>query len=408
MSCLFLYTNAFPCDKALEHYIEHEIPFLAKRFDEIYIFPGDFSDVKIPVPQNVSVVNIYDVAYYKSSALRLFFALPYLIKVLSIEFFNTKINKGLWLKKIKSSVVGLYNAYECANATKAFLKIKQLKTENVCFYSYWLYHPALFLAILKDKGVIKSFISRGHQAEVYDYAYPEKNVFKYFKLLHVGKVFLISEHARNYLSTTYTKFKNKFEVSYLGVKDYGLNPAASTSVHEAFIIVSCSKDAPHKRLHLIAEMLSHIPFNVKWIHLGYMPNNVIANYKSIINRENVNTEFLGDLPNTKVLQFYKAHHIDVFINVSSIEGLSVALMEACSYGITLIATNINGTSEIVNENNGYLIPINFKVDDVVDIITTIYHKPELQKRDNARKMFLERFNSENNFIQFIEKIKTLT
>ena len=407
MSSLFLYTNAFPCDKALEHYIEHEMPFLSKSFDKIYIFPGDFSTIKIPVPQNVSVINIYDAAYYKSSAFRLIFAMPYLVKVLSIEFFNTEINKWLWLKKIKSSVVGLYNAYECANATKSFLKIKQLNVEQVCFYSYWLYHPALFLAILKDKNIIPSFISRGHQAEVYDYAYPEKNVFKYFKLLHVSKVFLISEHAKKYLSTAYPKFKNKFEVAYLGVQNNGVNPSASSN--QVFTIVSCSKFAPHKRIHLIPEMLKELKFKTRWVHLGYIPNEIIEEYKVVLKQSSVvvETEFLGDLANHDVLEFYKNNHTDVFINVSSVEGLSVALMEACSYGITLLATDINGTAEIVNENSGYLLPLNFKISDAVTILNNIHSDNRYQKRDEARKMFLERFDSNKNFTQFIQNIKAI-
>ena len=67
------------------------MPFLSKSFDKIYIFPGDFSDIKIPVPQNVSVVNIYDAAYYKSSLLRLFFALPYLMHYSPVPDHFTRI-----------------------------------------------------------------------------------------------------------------------------------------------------------------------------------------------------------------------------------------------------------------------------------------------------------------------------
>ena len=36
----------------------------------------------------------------------------------------------------------------------------QLKTEQVCFYSYWLYHPALFLAILITLNTFGNLIAR--------------------------------------------------------------------------------------------------------------------------------------------------------------------------------------------------------------------------------------------------------
>lgn len=396
---LFFYTNAFPCDKALEHYIEHEMPFLAESFTHIYIFPGDYSEIKIAVPDNVSVINIYDAKFYNSSFFRLLIAFPYLMRVMASEFLNTKVNKWIWLKKSKSSFIALYNALECANATKVFINVNNFKINSIYFYSYWLYHPALFLSILKDKNIINSFVSRGHQAEVYDYAYPEKNTFKYFKLNHVSKVFLISEHARNYLCETYPKFKQKFEVSYLGVKDHGLNPEKS----EVFTIVSCSKFAPHKRIHLIVEALRGIDFNYKWYHLGYIPDAVQAQFKNQL-QENRNKEifFPGDLSNQKVLEFYKTTPIDIFINVSSIEGLSVAIMEAISFGIPAVGTDINGTREIVTDKSGYLLPINFDTRELAETMKHVQRKTETIKRVGARQLFLEKFNAETNFNFFIK------
>jgi glycosyltransferase involved in cell wall biosynthesis len=45
--------------------------------------------------------------------------------------------------------------------------------------------------------------------------------------------------------------------------------------------------------------------------------------------------------------------------LSLAEGIPVALMEAASFGITMLATSTVGNPEIVNEENGFLIDINF-------------------------------------------------
>ena len=55
----------------------------------------------------------------------------------------------------------------------------KLNIFNELTENYFLVIKSL-MELAKDKNIIPSFASRGHQAEVYDYAYPEKNVFKYF------------------------------------------------------------------------------------------------------------------------------------------------------------------------------------------------------------------------------------
>ena len=140
-----------------------------------------------------------------------------------------------------------------------------------------------------------------------------------------------------------------------------------------------------------------------------MPEDKQQHYMKILSTNNSkHVYFVGDYANEKVLEFYKNNHVDVFINVSSIEGLSVALMEAGSFGITLMATDINGTAEIVNKQSGYLLPIEFDVTEATEIIKKIHSDNNYQKRDTAREMYLERFDADKNFTQFVEKIKTLT
>ena len=405
MSYLFLFTNAFPCDRALEHYIEHEIPFLSKKFEKIYIIPGDFGKTLIPVPENVEVLDIYSKEYYKGSKLSFLTNLPFIFSLYLMEFFNTKLNKWYWLSKTKTSVLSLNNAIESAKALNVILSSKKIVKNDCTFYSYWFYHSALYLAIAKKKKYINSFISRGHQAEIYEEREPNKSMFKNFKLKSVDKLFLISEHAKNYLNQKYPQYSSKYVVSYLGVKNNGTNPNGES----IFRIASCSKDAPHKRVHLIAEILKGLDFEFEWYHLGYMPEDKQQHYMKILSTNNSkHVYFVGDYANEKVLEFYKNNHVDVFINVSSIEGLSVALMEAGSFGITLMATDINGTAEIVNKQSGYLLPIEFDVTEATEIIKKIHFDHSYQKRETAREMYLERFDADKNFTQFVEKIKTLT
>lgn len=48
--------------------------------------------------------------------------------------------------------------------------------------------------------------------------------------------------------------------------------------------------------------------------------------------------------------------MDVFVLCSKREGYSISLLEACASGLALIATDVGGNKEIVNYDNGLLIP----------------------------------------------------
>ena len=67
------------------------------------------------------------------------------------------------------------------------------------------------------------------------------------------------------------------------------------------------------------------------------------------------TTFMGYVPNVEIMQFMEESNVDVFINLSTSEGVPVSIMEAQSYGIPVIATNVGGTGEIIDKDNGILL-----------------------------------------------------
>ena len=63
--------------------------------------------------------------------------------------------------------------------------------------------------------------------------------------------------------------------------------------------------------------------------------------------------FLGRLPNDKVLRLYEAY--DFLISFSNFETFGLTLAEALAAGIPVIATKCGGPETFINENNGILI-----------------------------------------------------
>ncbi|MBQ4033784.1 MAG: glycosyltransferase, partial [Paludibacteraceae bacterium] len=120
-----------------------------------------------------------------------------------------------------------------------------------------------------------------------------------------------------------------------------------TEISEALNIVSCSNAIPLKRLDLIAEALQKADFPIQWTHIGSGPTleKISAMVESM--PKNVTVSLLGQKSNEFVRDLYTKKHFDVFLNVSTTEGVPVSIMEALAAGIPVIATNVGGTSEIV-------------------------------------------------------------
>jgi glycosyltransferase involved in cell wall biosynthesis len=72
--------------------------------------------------------------------------------------------------------------------------------------------------------------------------------------------------------------------------------------------------------------------------------------------KNVSYEFLGHVDPRQVLPYYISRRIDLFVNVSSTEGVPFSVMEALSAGIPVFATAVGGTGEIVDDTVGRILP----------------------------------------------------
>ena len=61
------------------------------------------------------------------------------------------------------------------------------------------------------------------------------------------------------------------------------------------------------------------------------------------------------------MNYYNTYEIDLFVNLSTIEGVPVSIMEAQSSGIPVLATDVGSSKEIVDDDNGFLIPKDFEM-----------------------------------------------
>ena len=125
--------------------------------------------------------------------------------------------------------------------------------------------------------------------------------------------------------------------------------------------------------------------------------------------QNISFEFMGNRENSEILDFYSTNHIDLFINLSSSEGIPVSIMEALSSAIPVLATNVGGVKEIVNIKNGYLIDKDLecqKISSTIEEHLNLNSKKNSLMRKNAYAFWWENYNATKNYKQFINYINT--
>lgn len=98
-------------------------------------------------------------------------------------------------------------------------------------------------------------------------------------------------------------------------------------------------------------------------------------------------KFLGTVPS--IQEIFK--QCDIFVRPSLTEGMSLAVLEAMSCGLPVIATKVAGTPEIIiNNKTGILIDVK-NVQQLADSILRLFSDPELlQSLSRNARLFVEK------------------
>ena len=394
---LVMFTTSYPY-KGGEQFIETEIEFLSKEFEKIIIVPAKKNNNIRKVPENV-IIDDYMADIDKGIFKRL------------VSLFNINFIKYLSLNKTEVKLLLIYMLYIRYYKKWLFKNTPEMNLNHTIFYSYWFSESPVALSFIKKQNPKIKFITRVHRGDLYESVH-SINYFPFRQevLNNINKVFSMSENGKRHLFEKYKIDSEKITVSKLGILEHG--NISYPSNDGIFRIASCSWITSVKRVHLIVEMLSKVDsFSIKWTHFGDGElKDEIDNLAKRILPPNISYDLKGFVDNKDIYTYYKNNSVDLFVNSSSSEGIPVSIMEAQSFGIPVMATDVGGTSEIVNNDNGYLIENN---DNIVNNITSTLIKIlqnksiHNQKREKSLKNFLNNFSANKNYVEFAKKVKEL-
>lgn len=324
------------------------------------------------------------------------------------EIYNYKKNcnqklTNLFIKQLIKDYLG-------ANLLCRFFSQKQLRFE--IGYSYWAGSGISYLNALKDAHVIERSYIRSHRSDLYE----DQSQFGYVPYMRsyidsVDKIFPISEDGLNYLITRFNITPGKLCVSKLGVELSDLRSGHNKD--NKLTILSVSHVIGVKRLDKIVNVIAELSCllretKITWLHIG--DGRDIIKIKSYANErlfglKNIHFEFLGQMHHHQVIKYYQDHPVDFLINLSDSEGVPVSIMEAMAFGVPVVATDVGGVSELVNETCGLIVSVK---ETPQFIAKQIYGKIALFKRntfrENVSQSVRKEHDAETCFVNFYRNL----
>lgn len=398
-------TVFFFCSNYSISFVQTEIENLARKFKHVVIISDSlYAEIKLP---NVSVNVVEKTA--DGLLLLCFKNFRTISYTLFSELFSSKVYI-LNLGSVKKVIGEMLDILRYKQSVLTLIKGNEM---DAFFYSFWFNKWASLLSIFKLNNIIKHYTVRVHGADLFEERVPviKKLSFRKFQLKFVDEVFSVSKVGENYLKKKYPTYSSKVFTSYLGTSEFGINPFRKENV---FTVVSCARVRNIKRIHVLAEMIASIDFEVKWIHIGdeneKSTDPTVKQYFLMKNKIGSNPKVnfcpMGELSNKEVINLYKSVSINLFVSVSETEGLPVSMMEAISFGIPILATDVGGCKEIVNENTGLLINKDFNHQEFINALKGFKNSNMNTEnfRTKARKFWSNNFNVHVNFENFLNSI----
>jgi glycosyltransferase involved in cell wall biosynthesis len=378
-----------------ESFVSNEIRDLAPHFDKIFLLPttmGPFGKMIREIPENCEVLT--DV--HEEMLIRW-----------NRKSFLGRLGAGINMKGVMGEVFASRPfAPREVIGEAAQIRIVCDSIENVmgprfseidAVVSFWLNRGALIAAELSRRHRRIVSVSRGHGGDIYAHRRGRKHLpMQRCALKQLKAILPDSDAGVKHIQEMYPEVADRVEIGRLGVDEHDASaPSNDGRLH----IISVASLLPVKRIHLIAAALQYTTREIKWTHVGGGETLTQINAELENVGDNVEVDMKGQIDHKDVLKWFEENPADVFINVSSSEGLPVSIMEAFSYGIPAIVTAVGGMPEIVTEECGVLLDSNFKPEEL-GVVLEQWDLANTDRRDAALAKQRIEYSSIKNELKF--------
>ena len=440
---LVLFSNTYPFGGG-ETFLADEVPYLAEQFHRITIFPLYRPDGEMrPHPASVDIATPllpFDHKNKKGFLKKgLFNTAPFFFA--TKEFFRALFGTNIHLETRKGKVSSpthkkagvfkrlriFFNYFLMLRTILGNKKLMEEVVRECCFadkiYFYWGDKSAMLIPFLKklvkpNVEIMPMFCARFHGSDLYEGA---KGYLPFRDMImeHTDYAIPVSYDGMNYIKHNYNPCPKIIEVWHLGSAHHDENfHNFIAGKNNTFRIVGCANAIPLKRISLVIKAIQLIKEDrstmekirqrgfdrITYTHFG--GGNMLQRLRDEAKDEDI--DLRGAKPHGEILDFYKEKGADLFVLASRSEGIPVSIMEAMSYGIPVIATNVGGVSELFrNCPVGYIVDADITAEDLKDQIIEYLLLPDeihAQMKQNCYVNWKEEWDAQTNYTRFAEEL----
>lgn len=400
---LYCFTTAYPFSKAVDWtFIHPQVEHLRRVFDPVVFFPYYKQGELGILPEGIKV----DLSFLDLRKQRVVNPLNWLGMCVEVVRHGECNCLATDLRRI---IVGGMTIRAVARWVRRFAR---QNPEPAMFYTTALSPVTLGLCRGLSGHSGKIVVSRCIGGDVREDQHPNGRI-PYINAM-VGMVdwlFPVSSYLRSYLSKKFPDMSGKVTINYNGVTDMrGMVPSSSDGILR---ILSCGMMVPLKRYDLLAKGLVELAKLVpgrqfEWRHM--LLGALDAEVESILQKgspKNLKTQFITGVRDVRL--HYQKQKIDLMVHVSRSEGFSMAVAEALSCGIPVLATDCGGMADMVDDSVGRLIPNDIEPCQLADFLWDMLKEPEKLSamKDAARSRWQQVANADRNYLLLAESMAAL-
>ena len=234
----------------------------------------------------------------------------------------------------------------------------------------------------------------------------DRYIFKYLDRLIWKKAKYVVANSEGLRDLAYKSYdKKKIEVIYNGVKSKKELPEKT---EKKFVVVSTSRLIERKGIKYLIEAFNDFCKSKDDVELRlYGGGNQEDMLKNMAKGYGIDDKvrFYGEVE--REIIYKEIVQCSVFVLPSNNEGMSNSLLEAMAHGLPIIATDVGGTKELVDESNGFVIR-KANIQDISESLEKLYKDKEMLERMgmNSRKKAMEMSweNMSKKYVEIYNKI----
>lgn len=420
---LVLFTSSYPFGPVTEGvFVSGELNALCAEFDRVIIVPEVRKSPRMaPLPE-IPGKLLLDSSRVDSITKRI----PW---VRIPRLFSPGVLADLWRSRADIvSPISLLRAWSMADNRRAVAaNIRRLfdrynlDPASTLLYTFWWDHITEAAAIvIRNYFPQATLVSCAHGHDIYDSQRQFRvRRFRNLSVNTMARLYTASPDAARFAKAHHPEAASRIFYRILG--SHKAEPLRLSVPHplasRRFTFISVSRVHPGKRVHLnlmfmmrLARRFPDVEF--KWIHLGGSHTELLPlHHRAAAAPRNLTVRLLGEHPNETIHRVYTSEPIDWFLLFSDSEGgLPISVVEALSYGVPAIVSDIPGCRDaVVDSWCGLLVDAAVPVDSAIDRISPFIEglANSSTMRFNAFERWQKHLDADTTRRQFASELASL-